>query len=67
VRKAPIAALNKRISELYGAGKFGEAIPLAEKSLEATRTQKGPDHLDTAASSSLEHPQKTCFEVVHTR
>jgi hypothetical protein len=28
-----------RISELYSAGKFGEAIPLAEKSLESTRAQ----------------------------
>src|SRR5262245_13343422 len=42
-------ALNKHISDLYSAGKFGEAIPLAEKSLELTRTQRGPDHLDTAA------------------
>src|SRR5258708_2130831 len=29
-----LPALNERISELYRAGKFGEAIPLAEKSLE---------------------------------
>jgi tetratricopeptide (TPR) repeat protein/CHAT domain-containing protein len=43
------SALNKHISDLYSAGKFGEAIPLAEKSLELTRTQRGPDHLDTAA------------------
>jgi hypothetical protein len=32
-----LAALNKRITELYSAGKFGEAIPPAEKSLELTR------------------------------
>ena len=43
-----LAALNRRISELYSAGKYGEAIPLAEKSLELTRSQKGQDHLDTA-------------------
>ena len=43
-----LPALNKRVSELYSSGKYGEAIPLAEKSLELTRTQKGEDHLDTA-------------------
>ena len=44
-----LSALNKRISELYSEGKFGEAIPLAERSLTLTRAQKGEEHLDTAA------------------
>jgi tetratricopeptide (TPR) repeat protein len=43
-----LKALNQRISELYSAGKYAEAIPLAEKSLELTRSQKGQDHVDTA-------------------
>jgi formylglycine-generating enzyme required for sulfatase activity/tetratricopeptide (TPR) repeat protein len=41
--------LNRRIRELNSAGKYGEAIPLAEKSLELTRSQKGEDQVDTAA------------------
>ncbi|MGO8781517.1 MAG: tetratricopeptide repeat protein [Rhodomicrobium sp.] len=44
-----LAALNQRVSELYNAGKYSEAITLAEKSLEITRRQKGEYHLDTAA------------------
>jgi CHAT domain-containing protein/tetratricopeptide (TPR) repeat protein len=43
-----LTALNLRISELYRAGKYAEAIPLAERSLELTSSQKGQDHLDTA-------------------
>ena len=43
-----IVRLNSRISDLYRTGKYGEAIPLAERSLELTRAQKGEDHLDTA-------------------
>ena len=43
-----LARLNSRVGELYRAGKYGEAIPLAERSLELTRAHKGEDHLDTA-------------------
>jgi tetratricopeptide (TPR) repeat protein len=43
-----IAALNWRIIELDRAGKYSEAIPLAEKSLKLTRDQKGNDHLETS-------------------
>ncbi len=43
-----LVALNQRISALYDAGKYAEAIPLAERALELTRSQRGPDHLDTA-------------------
>jgi len=43
-REDDLAALNQRVSELYGAGKFAEAIPLAEKSLELTRREKGENH-----------------------
>jgi CHAT domain-containing protein/tetratricopeptide (TPR) repeat protein len=45
--------LEKRIGELYPAGRFGEAIPLAERALELTRTRKGDDHRDTAAVMGL--------------
>ena len=48
-RVVDLAVLNKRISEHYSAGKFDEAIPLAEKSLDLTNTQMGADHLDPTA------------------
>ena len=43
---AELKALNERVRELYQAGRPGEAIPLAEKSLQLTRSQKGQDHPD---------------------
>jgi CHAT domain-containing protein/tetratricopeptide (TPR) repeat protein len=43
-----LAALNKKVQTLYVQGKYAEAIPLAQRSLELTRSQKGSDHLDTA-------------------
>lgn len=42
-----IAVLNQRVSELYGAGKYAEAIPLAEKSLDLICRPKGENRLDT--------------------
>src|SRR5262249_55626269 len=45
-----LTALNRRISELYRAGKYGEAIPIAERSLELTRAKKGEDDPETATS-----------------
>ena len=47
-----LAALNAQIAKLDQAGKYAEAIPLAQRSLELTRAQKGNDHLDTAARMS---------------
>jgi tetratricopeptide (TPR) repeat protein/CHAT domain-containing protein len=47
-----LAGLNKRIEELYRAGKYSEAIPLAEKSLQLTRALKGELHLETASRTS---------------
>jgi hypothetical protein len=44
-----LAVLSKPISEHYSAGKFDEAIHLAEKSLHLTHTQTGADHFDTTA------------------
>src|SRR5690242_20591278 len=43
-----LVALNRRIYDLYHSRKYAEAISLAERALELTRSQKGPDHLDTA-------------------
>jgi hypothetical protein len=45
-RADDLAALNKRISELQSAGKFGEAIPLAEKSLETRHREPTPSTTD---------------------
>jgi hypothetical protein len=48
-RAVGLAVLSKPIGEHYSAGKFDEAIHLAEKSLDLTHTQTGADHLDTTA------------------
>jgi len=37
----PIAELNSRISELYGAGRYAEALPLAERAVEVASAQHG--------------------------
>jgi CHAT domain-containing protein/Tfp pilus assembly protein PilF len=44
------AALNERVVELSGAGKFSEAIPLARRALEINEKALGLDHPDVAAS-----------------
>jgi CHAT domain-containing protein/Tfp pilus assembly protein PilF len=44
-------ALNKRIGELYQAGKFSDAIPLAQRALEIREKALGPD--DPVLASSL--------------
>mgnify|MGYP003902571031 CR=1 FL=1 len=48
-----LAALNKRVSELHSAGKYGEAIPLAERSLARTRAQKGEEFRTRRSSFKL--------------
>jgi hypothetical protein len=45
--------LNKRVIELYQAGKFGEAVPLAQQVLAIWEKALGPDHPDVA--SALNH------------
>jgi hypothetical protein len=50
---ADLEALDQRVIELYQAGRYGEVILLAEKSLELTRSQKGQDHVDTATRIAL--------------
>jgi CHAT domain-containing protein len=45
-------ALNKKVAELYRAGKFGEALPLAQRSVELEEKALGPEHPTTAVSLS---------------
>jgi hypothetical protein len=42
------AALNKRAVELSQAGKFSEAIPLAQRELAIVEKARGPGHSDVA-------------------
>ena len=48
---AELEALNQRANELYQAGKYGEAIPLAERYSGAIETRDGPD--DPAYATAL--------------
>ncbi len=43
-------ALNRRVLELYGAGKYAEAIPLARRYAEAMKARRGSDHPDYATA-----------------
>ena len=45
-----LAALNRRVLELYEAKKYGEAARLAQTALEAAERQSGPDSLETSAA-----------------
>ena len=50
---AKLSSLNKQVTELYQAGKFNEAIPIAQESLELSEKALGPDHPDTARPSTI--------------
>src|SRR5512147_64653 len=45
-----IATLNRRVRELYQPGKYAEAIPFAQLSLELSEKALGPTHPDVATS-----------------
>ncbi len=45
-----LSDLNSQVSELYGSGKYHEAILIAEKSLQIAESSCGSDHLITANS-----------------
>jgi CHAT domain-containing protein/Tfp pilus assembly protein PilF len=45
-----VAALDKRVGQLSQAGKFSEAIPLAQRALAIREKALGPDHPDVALS-----------------
>ena len=47
---AKLSSLYKQATELYQAGKFNEAIPIAQKSLEFSEKALGPDHPKTVSS-----------------
>ena len=42
--------LNQQVIDLYGLGRYSEAMPLAEQVLAITEAQLGPDHPSTATS-----------------
>jgi tetratricopeptide (TPR) repeat protein len=44
------AALSAKINELGRAGKYAEAVPLAQGQLDALEKKYGPDHRDVAAA-----------------
>ena len=46
--KAKQVELGDRFWELYQAGRYGEAIPVAEELVSLTETLDGPDHPDVA-------------------
>lgn len=43
-------ALNQKATELYKAGRYQEAVPLAQQALEIREKAFGPEHPDTAIS-----------------
>src|SRR5262249_48332810 len=45
-------ALNKRVIELFQAGKFAEAVPLAQRAVAIREKAFGPNHPNVGASSS---------------
>ena len=49
VRRRDVAALNRQIAQLKAAGKYAQAVPLAQQAL-ALAEKKGPDSPDVAAA-----------------
>lgn len=47
---AQLTSLQQKIEELYAAGKYREAIPIAEAHLKLVEKLSGPDHPETALS-----------------
>jgi hypothetical protein len=45
--RAKFSSLNKQFTELYQAGKFNEAIPIAQEFLELSKKALGADHPNT--------------------
>lgn len=48
--QARLTSLQQKIEELYAAGKYHEAIPIAEEHLKLVEKLSGPDHAETASS-----------------
>jgi tetratricopeptide (TPR) repeat protein len=49
---AKLSSLHKQYTELYRAGKFNDAIPIAQEFLELSEKALGPDHPNTATALS---------------
>src|SRR5215813_11816539 len=45
-----LEALHQRVMELYRAGKYGEALPLAQSVAETLKARRGQDHPDYGAA-----------------
>src|SRR5689334_12043659 len=43
-------ALNQQLSDLYGKGRYQEALPIAERALSLAEQTFGPTHLNVASS-----------------
>ncbi|MBV8418343.1 MAG: tetratricopeptide repeat protein, partial [Verrucomicrobia bacterium] len=41
-------ALNKEVTQLVGQGKYQEAIPVAERAVEVSKRNRGPEHPEVA-------------------
>ena len=50
---ADVALLHKRIIELYGAHKYAEAIPLAERAFNSDEARWGSGHFNTVPSTAM--------------
>jgi tetratricopeptide (TPR) repeat protein len=48
-----VSALNSRVSQLIGAGRYGEALPVAEQLVATARTRFGESHIVYARSIEL--------------
>jgi len=53
---ADMNALNQRVIELYRAGRYGEAIPFAERFAEAMKARHGSDHPAYATAHGSRQP-----------
>jgi hypothetical protein len=50
--RAKLSSLNKQVTELYQAGKFNEAVPIAQEAVELSEKALGLDHPNTALALS---------------
>jgi len=55
--------LNTQVVELYNAGKYAEALPLAERYVAAMSARHGPEHAEyaTALARNLPHATRHCW------
>ena len=51
-RRDPAAVLDAKVTALYKAGKYSDAMPLAQRVLPIREKTFGPDHLELKESSA---------------